>query len=693
TESTDPGYNYFDDEYTLMMIPSLTSGSAPLPNTAVVEIKLEGVTDPILANISQHEWLAGHSLTYIIDGTGTTPGYTYVMDAVDPTLNYQGGTSTNGKITSYKYPTAGGDVESAREAVGWTIEGYYPDATSAATKDVSKRYRNGVNATFINSFTPTTGSGSATGEAVSVVYPPSTPNTPVVDNPGAAYDAAIAAKAKVGTTTPYNLAGYKPSDGTTNENTTQINNTANTYIINGPGYYRFPVVMGNGIKNGSVNSVAYSQSGFTDYLNRAITSPYLNGTGDEQPTSVVLAWADWNFIEVVDPSSPTNGQPYANIETWYLKNEGSPSTQTITNGISKIGEYYWVNFHVPTATKQGIASISVRDAQNRTMWTWLIWLTDYKLGTGDIECKSLLNTLNASSGTITVNLMPRNLGYVERWSETVTEYPADTPAYIRLEQSESGNSKVVAISRSAYTDKKYTRGYGPYYQWGRHVPLKYAATSIDNTDPYTAGFYRHQQTSQVYSGPATMGGSIQQGVSHIASNSQYYLTTRVSSSLWNAGCSTEYNYGTGTDEKVVKTIYDPCPIGYTIPRRNAFTFTYIGYLHEYSTGQYITEVSNTNSPEGTYSGFRGRTKFYTAWRANASAAPSATTIDIPTLGIRMNSSGALNHYSYTYVATAGGLAWHYSRDGFCLFLGSGMIVPANMHNIAYGISVRPAKEE
>lgn len=49
---------------------------------------------------------------------------------------------------------------------------------------------------------------------------------------------------------PYNLAN-QTNGGSTDEN------TANCYVVNAPGYYSFPLVYGNAIKNGTANTSAY----------------------------------------------------------------------------------------------------------------------------------------------------------------------------------------------------------------------------------------------------------------------------------------------------------------------------------------------------------------------------------------------------------------------------------------------------
>ena len=60
---------------------------------------------------------------------------------------------------------------------------------------------------------------------------------------------------------PVNLAVYNSM-----KHAGTAENSANCYIINQPGYYKFPMVYGNGLKNGAPNTTAWiEQHGTTGY--------------------------------------------------------------------------------------------------------------------------------------------------------------------------------------------------------------------------------------------------------------------------------------------------------------------------------------------------------------------------------------------------------------------------------------------
>jgi hypothetical protein len=69
----------------------------------------------------------------------------------------------------------------------------------------------------------------------------------------------------------YNYAGLRLAE----------RNTANCYIISSTGSYKFPIVYGNGIKDGKINQDAYTKNSstysadFVNHLGNVITSPFI----------------------------------------------------------------------------------------------------------------------------------------------------------------------------------------------------------------------------------------------------------------------------------------------------------------------------------------------------------------------------------------------------------------------------------
>ena len=113
-------------------------------------------------------------------------------------------------------------------------------------------------------------------------------------------------------------------------------------------------------------------------------------------------------------------------------------------------------------------------------------------------------------------------------------------------------------------------------------------------------------------------------------------------------CSTTYNnlwsadntVTTANDDPVVKTIYDPSPVGYHLPPSNAFTgFTYNGNNVSFSS-----DFSQFNSPYTSEDDFttNGGWLFYCNKMDGAGSYDTAGgTIFYPASGYRIYSSGLL----------------------------------------------------
>ncbi|MBR3303045.1 MAG: fimbrillin family protein [Bacteroidales bacterium] len=689
-QTTDDGdYQVFKDEYTMMMIPNI-SGTAltytPFTSAAEIEVKYTkgGATKTVTTDISAHQWKAGYVLTYVIGDyydTGLDYDYTFSV-AEHPTMDYTGKLSDNGKIVSYREHR----TTHTQEPVSWTIDGYYTTEAGAQTGDVSKRIRNGVQGAFITEFSPVEGAGSVAGEQIIISHPGAKYTSQTIVDNGSARDAVIAATAKKERQSgkAYNLSN--PADPYSDV----VMNTANSYIINGAGYYRFPVVMGNGVKNGALNPIAYEQTGFVDYVNEPITDPYMRGIVPVRtPSAALLVWADFR-IEVVDETQPKGSSPIGDKTYYYLNYPGA--TDGITKSTDATGDVYWINFHVPTATKQGVANIAVIDAMGRSMWSWMIWLTDYQLGVGDIDVEYLKDADPASTDNTTgiVTFMPDNLGWVDN-GLLVKESYAKAEVYVRLVQTFSKKTTVVKLVRPAANNVNVIErlGHNPYFQWGRPTaikPLNFAGATAgsDREGGFNYGFY----TGQWVRNSADNIGSVLQNPHYFYSNTMgSWLNSGLLTNMWSAGNTTLYPLSKFTDDKVVKTIYDPCPVGYTGPRQNAFSAFGIGRLDVANTNARGEIRANTNASRwdrGYY--------FYTNWRSSASV-PGSGEIYFPAAGNRAYNTGTYGatNLRHVYVWTAAPI--NISRAK-ALMAEYGMgTYPFATAIASHGFPIRPAKEE
>ena len=152
-------------------------------------------------------------------------------------------------------------------------------------------------------------------------------------------------------------------------------------------------------------------------------------------------------------------------------------------------------------------------------------------------------------------------------------------------------------------------------------------------------------------------------------NATYY-------NLWSAdNTTTGFN-----DNAVVKTVYDPCPVGFKMPASNAFT----GFT---SNGQYQSGAANINA-NGTADSWD---KFSAAYGHNFYTNGSKTaTIFFPASGVRSLSDGSVvNVGSYGYYWSA---VPNSTYNGSSLSFRWGSVSPQSYSNRSYGFAARPVSE-
>ena len=175
----------------------------------------------------------------------------------------------------------------------------------------------------------------------------------------------------------------------------------------------------------------------------------------------------------------------------------------------------FLRFHVSSIpTLGGNATIAVKDETGQIMWSWHIWAYPFALHTF---------THTNSSGN-KYNILDVNLGWVKDSA-----------------------------------DSKY--GTSPYYQWGRKDPMLRGNTSA------SVGSFN-------VTGCAT-------SVAATIQNPNVFNTYETTNNNWwtNDGTPVNfYNYWDASqttddvaDRQIVKTVYDPCPVGFHIPCGATFT--------------------------------------------------------------------------------------------------------------------------
>ncbi|VTY02898.1 Uncharacterised protein [uncultured Prevotella sp.] len=431
---------------------------------------------------------------------------------------------------------------------------------------------------------------------------------------------------------PYNLSN---STGAA-----PVENTANSYLISAPGHYRIPLVYGNAIKNGSDNQSAYKTSNtgtyilstFKDHLNHDITNPWIekSNAANAGIDGAKIVWADEKDL-VTSPS---------------IAHDASNNA--------------YLDFEVKaTDIKSGNAVVAV--TKNGTVvWSWHLWFAP----------KSALNKIEVTNHQgVKYNFTEETLGWKPTKWEGSTYNKART-VKVKVEQTIANNgTKQVAVLNITQNPGIKRTGIATLYQFGR----KDAFPGMDETQLPQGAITKNAGNNM----------SITNGIQnpqnfYIHGNSWWYTPPAGYSynNLWSADNTTDGL----NDNAVVKTVYDPCPVGFKMPASNAFT----GFT---SNGQDQYTVANINVDDTTdwpkFSAAYGN-NFWTNSSKNA-------TIFFPASGFRNNLDGSL-----IYVGV-GGRYWsavpYYAGQGCDLFSQSGNVrTQGGSGYCALGLAARPVSE-
>lgn len=523
-------------ETTFMMIPQTLED-------VTVEVTLEetasGESFTLTGSLAQTgAWEAGKIYTYVISTESIN--WEYVFE-VTPSITLPLGT-TAGQYTVTSYRQRKGD-HSTREAVAWKAE-------NTGFSETDQEEGTSVETTLdeiLSDFTYQDENPSETEKSYSLEVTTTTLKT-TYDGDQTLKDNTQRGSAD----SPYDLSTHDENGGDIAQT------TANCYVVSAAGTYQLPLVYGNAIKNGSENSAAYQGGNFKDYLNRTISSSRITGADN-----AVLVWSDGFFMFKDIHLDASKQNLVFTIDSNYMQ--------------------------------QANAVLAVRDASNRIMWSWHIWVTERPVYTQRHTLQDLFN------GSNTYELMQCNLG----WVDGKMVYYNQRDLTFRFTQAGSGKTDELIVRQEGETFDYKDVG-STYYQWGRKDPL----VALKNWKSYRYEEYRLHETGdpdyvyRVETGSTTIGNAIQHpnvfytrtpGATDGADWNGDHTTT-----LWNA----DANGGTLESTTSVKTIYDPSPRGFKVPIPRAFAIWVNGHYGDESTkgelNGYIYEDEDEDAVHNKY---------------------------------------------------------------------------------------------
>lgn len=581
--ASNAGAQITDDTQYLMMMPQT------VPAGAVIEVVFDqnGTEHTLSASIAGHVWRRGETVTYRISADLIEQEFFIDATPSKTSIPYSGGEAYF-NVKSYIKETAGTKVTYIPKP--WKAQIVVLDNNAAEAdvlySDGTDKYRlakqsdfpvkpqtahqgdfyfknaSGINASKVGFEISGSGTNSETATTLGAHFylakRADSTKSAVGKSPR---DRNLQGKGEVGTRdAPKNLAETE---------------SANCYVVNAPGWYKFPMVYGNSYKGGSANSGAYKiASGNTNNLDQklqrfpnhnhvVLTGPWIADNLQYNTLGVKLLWQDVEGMVTQVEKFKENGKDYIRF---YI-------------GQDKI--------------RQGNAVISVHTMNSSTYgeiaWSWHIWVTDYEIA-----------DVFALDQTYSFMKMP--LGYVE---DDVFEF-AGGKMYVLFTQEDGTAQKLVRIDQEAghYAQS----GNALYYQWGRKDPYRASLTGSTGEKPvYPSNIFtwstNHATLGEAISNPTTAYTCVS---THDGEQDRTYIAdawwkhprqslvyrwggdTKVDPSdanyppkvngvidqdwfknLWDVNLSNGTINWTGATT-TTKSIYDPCPPGFCVPPYNAF---------------------------------------------------------------------------------------------------------------------------
>lgn len=610
-----------NDGYTFYMIPQELTGKV---TAEVLFSDNSKITVPLTG-----AWKEGTTRTYKLSQKNST--WTYTLLTESPKAAAFNATATEKyKITSYREAPDG-----TKKAVAWKVIGY--DANGDGNFSMTEK------PSWLGNL-KTEGNGGERAEETTASLVPAS----VVDLVAQRNKELKNAKALGSNGAPYNLSN---STGAAT-----VENTANSYVISAPGVYMFPLVYGNAIKGGGTNASAYkgNVADFKANVNGTMKNVILQNLVDHNGNPISNPWIEKTH------NGANNGVNAAQIVWTDEANIVRSNAVSIHRDAS--GNAF-VKFEVKQADiKSGNTVIAVKKG-NTIVWSWHLWFAP----------KDALDKIAVTNKDGKVyNFTKETLGW-KPVSWTGTPYTSTREVKVKIEQTvgHTGQKEISYVTIKQRPTTSAIEGITTLYQWGRKDAFPGLSGNVAGVNR-TPGDKIYLQA--IIQNPGNFyitrlsGGAIDGG-SYLTQYYNFY-------NLWSINNTKTGGQDNGNDDAVIKTIYDPSPVGFTVPGGNAFTgFTETG------RNRATMNVDGT----GVKSVFDANMGHHYWTNSN-----KEETIFFPAAGYMDNGNGALlwhKQYGDFWTALPADI-----NNGCVMGIQHDFTYPRFVNVRTYGFSIRPAAE-
>ncbi len=336
-------------------------------------------------------------------------------------------------------------------------------------------------------------------------------------------------------------------------------NSANCYVIHHPGEYKFPLVYGNALQNGSINSSSYHTSNTGEH----ILSTFLNCYGEEIKSGYILTDLSLNG-HTINPKACLLWQ-----DAW----EGKIGTNPGVGFITEVGiDGNYITFKTATGTNllESNAMIALYDENgsnnqydegvDQILWSWHIWASEAGFSTSFCT--------KSSNG---FEFAPVNVGFC-KGRKVIYKVDQDDykQVFVRLTQLQ-GHAAPIIIMISQPDVAGVRPADCSLFQTWRKDPIR-SAIKGGVKDCYTFdGTIIPKTASLDIPTGFTVAEALATEISHPDRMIKYPGSNKVLDiyNLWSM--SNENRNSKDINEDNMKTIYDPSPVGFKVPAWQAFS--------------------------------------------------------------------------------------------------------------------------
>jgi hypothetical protein len=227
---------------------------------------------------------------------------------------------------------------------------------------------------------------------------------------------------------------------------------------------------------------------------------------------------------------------------------------------------HFLQFYIDKAAiAQGNAVVAIRNTAGEIMWSWHIWVTPLVSPTAPATDLMINRTDDH------YEFMQYNLGWA---TATTMNYGAGNgtqPRQIQVKITQTGisNPAIETFTVLQSPASVITKGNSPFWSWGRKDPLPPNNGLVNGADGertlwYGGAAYKFNSSSAQLS----LGAAIKNPLRKINFDGNWCSTNY--NNLWDAP-NAAIGSAAMPDTTIVKTVYDPNPVGFKMPPINAWT--------------------------------------------------------------------------------------------------------------------------